>query len=1655
MVDLQASESSGTSRRMQHCTLKDAQMFPIWLTMLIMILQSDDKIDLSFVFTVPPPGEILEGNPVVVPLEYPEPDDVDDSDNPLYPKGEVDPLFLKALKDYQKRLLSQAKTMDYFTQAINPTILSAVMHKAYATKVGGAISFSGFFSCLQSHCLGMSGTSRAACMLNFISLARQARETPLQWLDRVQRSFNSIAHLKLKPEDIFLLISLKGLGQEYAALVQSTINDPNNTTKPAIDVLLSLRESLNSITLVNGPGISDTRLNQRVNYIGAGTDARMGRGGAHVGRGARGGARSSSSRGRGGGENTLTASRKPSCFQCRVRDLPSEHDPRECPNFVMPRSQSTHNGSNVTQPAHKKSVNIVQVARDPYSAPFKNAFAINTGPFIYNPRVVTIIGAVSVKPEQQLEPLDLSAAEQLKFDSYYHDVVIAADSYDFEPLDPIEPVPSSYADANPFVSNADANPFVFLADAKPVSKTFKLLSLAKLSLLVALLVAIYLLASTYLLSAKPHKVVANVFAIDAPAAKFGLATITIPAEISKIQSMFGKGYDGPIAQMGDNGLCDSGSLLHLGPMDFLPFLTDVVATTTQASAANAGIIKCKYVGTLHLAYRTVDNTLAIATLKDFNVTDDIKVMIFNESDLLSQWNADLINLSRPSKININGLSLDLQQGRYLITAQGIIKLKNMCIELSVFKTMPDVLVAPIAIGSAPPTAAVQTDHADSETCSECSASAAARLLPLDDGSTAMTTDKRILHARLGHASTHTINLTIKATDGLLTTRRLKQICPACVEGKATKLPFGDARHQPGQVFDTVSVDMIGPINSLESFRTDDPEMGYYFILFLEQKSNYGWIYRLENRSQAPDFLIKFLEDIQHYTVSFGCLIRQFRLDGAKEFDSSRWNNILRDNGIGGSEITPARTPELNAHAERYLGTITRDARALLVQAGLPNSYAEHAFTHAVYIRNRLVSLSSHGITPYQHILCRRPDLSHLRAFGSDAWAVDTHDHKFKLDPRSAYGILVGYGDGGHMINAPLGSLTRYTKAAILRLYPSGKLVVSRHVRVDESSVINRIGTRTRTPLVNVATPTGDWLPDGPALESISLDDLDTISVEGGDDDDQPPISTSRSLTRILRSATTTLPKKDPNQHVFSLLALIAESDQPTLKQAMAGDNSANWHAAIQSEYTSIDSTSTWVETSRRPGMRVLKTGLVLSVKRKSDGSIDKYKARCIAKGYQQRWGVDYDETFSSVLRYDSAKLIISLAAARDARLYHLDFKTAYLNAPLEEAIYIDVPFAYKVKTKGDIVLKLRKSLYGLKQSGRNWRELIHNWLTDYGFTQSRQDPCVYSMHHDDGHLSLGIYVDDLLIADFSGNPKICDAFLLAITSTFKTTLSDDIDSFLSMKLTRSAAGIKVTISRAILELLERTGLLNARPVDTPMAENLHLVASADAELLDAADATEYRSIVGALIHISHFRPDIMFAMGTLTHFMSRPGEPHLGAAKRVLRYLAGTIDLGLMFKANVDLDFTAFVDADYANCTDTRKSISGFVTQVGGSTVSARREKQSVVTLSSTEAEYVAVTSVAKEVIALRQLLADIGFPQSSATPVGEDNVSCIALSKNDIVHRRTKHVDIKFHWIRDLVKDGVIKLFFVPGLDNVADIMTKPLGKTLFIRHRHTLLGM
>lgn len=523
-----------------------------------------------------------------------------------------------------------------------------------------------------------------------------------------------------------------------------------------------------------------------------------------------------------------------------------------------------------------------------------------------------------------------------------------------------------------------------------------------------------------------------------------------------------------------------------------------------------------------------------------------------------------------------------------------------------------------------------------------------------------------------------------------------------------------------------------------------------------------------------------------------------------------------------------------------------------------------------------------------------------------------------------------------------------------------------------------------------------------------------------------------------------------------LCALLASVGSPTPTEALSGVHAAEYQKALEAELNAHELNGTWEEVRRKKGMRTMTTRTIFTNKLNSDGEIIRFKARCVGRGFTQRDGIDYDETFASVVRYDTVKCIIAIAAAKNRLLYHGDFTTAYLNAPLEEDLYVELPLGYKAKMEGDVVLKLKKSLYGLKQSGRNWRKMIHKWMTDYGFVASLKDPCLYVLKHEGGAVQVGIYVDDLIICDDSDDPTVCNKFMDDIRSEFKMTITDDIDSYLSAKLERTEEGIIVSVAKSVSELLEAQGMTNAAPMRTPMAEHLVLVPAPENELLSDEMATVFRSIVGSLMHIQQFRPDIGYATGCLTHFMSKPGAAHLVAAKRVLRYLAGTVQLGLLFRKGSNMTLTAYVDSDYATDeSDKRKSVTGFVTQFGKATISAHREKQQVTALSSTEAEYIAVTAVGKEIVFLRQLLEDMGYEQIGPTMVHEDNKGCYHLSENEMYHPRTKHIDIRYHWIRDQIQQGKFKLTLTPGSENVADIMTKPLGPTLFEKFRTALLGM
>jgi hypothetical protein len=775
-------------------------------------------------------------------------------------------------------------------------------------------------------------------------------------------------------------------------------------------------------------------------------------------------------------------------------------------------------------------------------------------------------------------------------------------------------------------------------------------------------------------------------------------------------------------------------------------------------------------------------------------------------------------------------------------------------------------------------------------------------------------------------------------------------------------------------------------------------------------------------------------------------VRQFQTDGAPEFNSRAWNDVLQKFDIAPNRVSTPYVPEQNGVAERFWGVLIPMARALLHAANLDHRYFKDALRHACYLINLSATKANNGMTPYEKLTGRVPDLSHLRIFGSDAYALKNITQKGgKLDEVVIKGKLVGYGDAGIIAN---GVYVFYPKCALLRL-PDGRLLQTASYRVDEApgKCKDSHGNQpTLTPAAaNPSTPVATAMFATPPLENIIVESAGPQPAPPQVMPDGPPSARLRSRD-LARNATT-----------GDLPTVNAIHTNLSVKEAMSGEHAPGYEKALQEEYDNLARKGVFIEMRRPRYARIFQAAPIFSVKYDNLGNITRYKARLVGRGYTQVEGIDYFDTFADVVHYDTLKTMLAIAAARNRRLFHLDFTAAYLNAPMEEDIYIEVPYGYKPTMEGDVVLKLAKSLYGFKQSGRNWRRHLHDWLIEYGFRNSEKDRCLYVLEGPDGNVLISIYVDDLLICDDADSPGICNQFMKDIEAVYETKISppDNIESYLSTTLTRLPEGIVATPSKNIRELLERTHFTNCRPASTPMAENLRLEPASDADVLTPELMTFFRSIVGALMHITQWRPDIAYATHCLTHFMNKAAEPHLNAAKRVLRYLAGTVDLGLLFRAGQDIVLSAYVDSDYATDPTDRKSISGYVTKVAGSTVAARREKQEIVALSSTEAELIAATTAGKQILYLRQILKDMGYEQAGPTTLFEDNTGCINISENPVQHRRTKHIDVRYLWLRQGVENGDFKLNYIPSKENVADIMTKPLGVTAFTKLRAQLLGV
>lgn len=481
---------------------------------------------------------------------------------------------------------------------------------------------------------------------------------------------------------------------------------------------------------------------------------------------------------------------------------------------------------------------------------------------------------------------------------------------------------------------------------------------------------------------------------------------------------------------------------------------------------------------------------------------------------------------------------------------------------------------------------------------------------------------------------------------------------------------------------------------------------------------------------------------------------------------------------------------------------------------------------------------------------------------------------------------------------------------------------------------------------------------------------------------------------------------------------------------------------MEEEYESLIKMGTWKLVDRPENSRPISCKWVFTIKRDSTGGPIKCKARCVARGFTQRNGIDYDETFSPVVKFTSIRVFLALAASLSLKVYQLDVKTAYLNGEIDKQIFMTQPDGFD--DQSGRVLELLKAIYGLKQASCAWSKKLNQVLISLGFKRLESDHSVFIFRRQLSLIIIPAYVNNLMGA--TNDDAAWEELKTGLRSHFEISDKGRVEYCLGISINQdlNKKTIRIHQQQHIIDVLQEFQMSDCNPAKTPLPPNIHLsteMSPTTREEQATMKNIPYLRLVGRLMYLMLFtRPDICHAVGVLSRFSTNPGWQHWLAAKHLLRYLKGTSHLGLTYDGNKPLTLKVWTDADWAEDRDTRRSTTGWIATVGGTAVSWSSKQQPTVAQSTLQAEYQAGATACREVVWLRQLLTEFQQPPPSPTILFCDNQGAITTSKDPAHHDKTKHIAIKYHFIRECVDEKVIDLTYTPTTQMAADFLTKSL---------------
>ena len=893
-------------------------------------------------------------------------------------------------------------------------------------------------------------------------------------------------------------------------------------------------------------------------------------------------------------------------------------------------------------------------------------------------------------------------------------------------------------------------------------------------------------------------------------------------------------------------------------------------------------------------------------------------------------------------------------------------------------------------------------------------------------------DIALWHKRLGHISIETIKHAVEkemVNNIVVKDYTMDQVCQGCKEGKMVQKPYkSNQTKEKYNIFGLIHWDICGPMEN-ESIGGSK-----YLLLAVDDRSTITKGYCLKFKSEAAGKMMTYINEVEN---QFNTKVIAVRHDGAKEFATTILKEFYAKKGIK-QQITVRYAHSTNATAERMIRTVVTMARCLIRHANLDKCFWAEACQTAIYIRNRMPTARLQDKTPYEEVYNGKPDMKQLRVFGCIVYALTPSELRRKWDPKSTKGLFMGYEEN--------------SKAYRVFDLKTNRIIISRDVDFDENKIktssinyenedeieLNLDNLQINEPESsqnNQQQENDQHQPNYAESDEERKRKRSNYDNEWSEEESNQGWQDSIRKSHRKRRAPIDFWKASANSVEFQDMF-----EPTTYEEALDCEESMHWQKAIDEEIKSMHLRKVFEPAILPKDKKAIGCKWVFKIKRRADGSIERYKARLVAKGFNQKYQIDYQETFSPVVKYVTIRLILGIASNMDWTIQQMDVKTAFLYGELQEQIFMQLPPGMETENKNNC-LYLRRSIYGLKQASRVWNETFDKYAKSIGFQVSSRDPCLYSKIEGGDCVFLLVYVDDVII---TGNSEQLQTWLKEQLSV-KFEMSDlgECTFVLGMELIRDKENKRMILSqrRYIEDILTRFEMDKCKPVASPIDISTKLNEN---EQDEKAVNVPYRQAVGALMHLMvASRPDIGFAVGMVARFMENPSEKHWIAVKRIFRYLQGTKNYGIEFTSGNQLVIEGFCDADWAGDIDDRKSTSGYVFKIAGGSISWGSKKQTSVALSTCEAEYISLSLGIQEGIWINALLKEIlecMNEDSKRLTIFEDNQSCIKMTKNPINHGRSKHIDIKYNHIRDEVAKQNVQVVYMETKNMIADIMTKGL---------------